>query len=134
PAYLEGRMANLRRAANEGRVAPRGGVERVVRQLDELLAQPNDIWALMKPAKDEHPTWSDGDRQALREGVTRAMTAIRTAFERYRALLRDDVLPRSRDDEHVGLKFVEGGVACYDRLIKVHTSLDLGADEIHRIG
>jgi uncharacterized protein (DUF885 family) len=29
---------------------------------------------------------------------------------------------------------VPDGLACYDRLIKVHTSLPLAADEIHRIG
>jgi uncharacterized protein (DUF885 family) len=134
PAYLDVKMANMRRAAGEGRIASRGGVERVVRQLDEMLAQPNDAWVLMKPAKDEHPGFSEPDRQALCDGVTRAVAAVRPAFERYRTLLRDEILPRSRDDEHVGLKFVPGGVACYERLIKVHTSLDLSADEIHHIG
>src|SRR5262249_5190942 len=87
-----------------------------------------------KPAHDDHAGWSESDRRALRDGVARAVADIRPAFERYRTLLRNEILPRSRDDEHVGLKFVEGGVACYERLIKVHTSLDLGADEIPRVG
>jgi uncharacterized protein (DUF885 family) len=134
PAYLDARMANMRRAAGEGRIAARGGVELVVRQLDDMLAQPSDAWVLMKPAHDEHASWSDVDRRALREGVTRAVSDMRPAFERYRKLLTQEILPRSRDDEHVGLMHVPGGAACYQRLIKVHTSLDLGAEEIHRIG
>jgi uncharacterized protein (DUF885 family) len=135
PAYLDGRMANLRRALGEGRVASRGSVERVLRQLDELLASPVEVWALMKPGRAEHAGFSEADRAALRDGVAGAVsTGIRPALERYRALLKSEILPRARDDEHVGLTHVPGGPACYGRLIKVHTSLDLSADEIHEIG
>src|SRR4029077_4785260 len=42
--------------------------------------------------------------------------------------------PRARDQAHPGLMNVPGGAACYPNLIKVHTSLDLTAEEIHRIG
>jgi uncharacterized protein (DUF885 family) len=135
PAYIDGRMVNLRRALAEGRIASRGSVERVIRQLDELLAAPAESWALMKPGRAEHAAFSDADRKALRDGVAGAVsTGIRPAFERYRALLRSEILPRARDDEHVGLLHVPGGIVCYQRLIKVHTSLELSADEIHRIG
>jgi uncharacterized protein (DUF885 family) len=135
PAYLDGRIANLRRALAEGRVATRGSVERVVRQLDEMLATPAEGWVLMDPGRAEHPAWNDSDRRALREGVAAAVSSgIRAAFERYRALLRNEILPRSRDDDHVGLVHVPRGAECYSSLIKVHTSLDLGPEEIHRIG
>jgi len=135
PAYLDGRMTNLRRALGEGRVASRGSVERVLRQLDELLATPVESWALAKPGRAEHPAFAEAERKALADGIAGAVsTGIRPAFERYRALLRAEILPRARDDEHVGLMHVPGGLACYQRLIKVHTSLELSADEIHRIG
>src|SRR5207248_1100808 len=49
-------------------------------------------------------------------------------------LLRGEILPRARDDAHPGIANVPGGAACYARLIKVHTSLELPAEEIHRIG
>jgi uncharacterized protein (DUF885 family) len=135
PAYLDGRMANLRRALAEGRVATRGSVERVVRQLDELLSTPVEAWTLMDPGRSEHPAWNDADRRLLRGGVAAAVSnGILAAFERYRALLRNEILPRSRDDDHVGLVHVPGGTECYQRLIKVHTSLGLGAEEIHGVG
>jgi len=134
-AYLDGRTANLRRARAEGRVASRGSVERVIRQLDDMLATPVDAWVLADPGRADHPGWTEGERRALREGVAEAVsTGIRPAFERYRALLGAEILPRSRDDDHVGLRNIPGGIACYERLIKVHTSLGLGAEEIHRIG
>src|SRR5204863_9692300 len=38
------------------------------------------------------------------------------------------------DEAHAGILNVAGGAACYAKLIKLHTSLDLPAAEIHRIG
>jgi uncharacterized protein (DUF885 family) len=135
PAYIDARAANLRRALGEGRVATRESVERSLRQLDELLAQPVAAWVLGEPGRAERPGWSDDDRRALREGVDEAVgEGIRPAFARYRAVVHDEVLPRARDDQHVGLAHIPGGAACYPKMIRVHTSLSLAPEEIHRIG
>jgi uncharacterized protein (DUF885 family) len=134
-AYLDGRSANLRRAAGQGRLATREAVSRVLRQLDDLLGQPASDWVLAEPGRRPHADWSDAERRALAEGVATAVEqGIRPAFERYRAVLRDEILPRARDDGRIGLLHVPGGEECYQALIRVHTSLSLGADEIHRIG
>ncbi len=133
--YLDARAGNLRRACAQGRVATREAVERVLRQLDELLAQPSAGWVMMQPARAAHPDWPEADRRALAQGVNRAVEeGIRPAFERYRSVLREQILPRARDDARVGLLHVPQGEAHYQRLIGVHTSLDLSADDIHRIG
>jgi uncharacterized protein (DUF885 family) len=133
--YLDLRSANLRRAAGQGRIATREAVSRVLRQLDDLLSQPTADWVMMEPARAPHPDWSDRDRRDLQEAVGRAVQEqIRPAFERYRAVLRDEILPRARDDRQVGLRHIPEGPACYQRLIGVHTSLTLDAEEIHRIG
>jgi uncharacterized protein (DUF885 family) len=132
---LDGRIANLRRGLAAGKVATRGSVERVLRQLDDLLASPAAEWVLAAPARAAHPDWSEGDRAALRTGLMEAVDqGIRPAFLRYRDVVRAEVLPRSRPDDAVGLGHVPDGAACYDSLIKVHTSLALPAEEIHRIG
>jgi uncharacterized protein (DUF885 family) len=134
-ADLDGRIANLRRGLAAGKVATRGSVERVLRQLDDLLATPTADWVLAAPASAQHRDWSATDRKAVSDGVTAAIEAtIRPAFARYRDVLRAEVLPRSRPDDSVGLSHVPDGVACYESLIKVHTSLALPAEEIHRIG
>ena len=134
PRDLDDRIANLRRGLAAGKVATRGTVERVVRQLDELLSAPVDGWVLAAPARADRPGWSPADVTALREGVKGAITSIRPAFHRYRHVLANEVLPRARGDAEVGIRHVPDGLACYDRLIKVHTSLALPAEEIHRIG
>jgi uncharacterized protein (DUF885 family) len=132
---LDGRIANLRRGLAAGKVATRGGVERVLRQLDDLLASPVADWVLMEPARAAHPDWPEADRAAVRAGLTQAVEQqVRPAFGRYRDFVRDEILPRSRPDDAVGLASVPDGAACYQSLIKVHTSLALSPEEIHRIG
>lgn len=132
---LDGRLANLRRGLAAGKVTTRRAVERVLRQLDELLATPTSAWVLTEPARAPHPDWSEADRAAVRDGVDAAVEkGVRPAFARYRDLLRDEILPRARPDDAVGLGQVPDGTDCYQALIQVHTSLSLSPDEIHRIG
>jgi uncharacterized protein (DUF885 family) len=126
---------NLRRGLAAGKVTTRAEVTRVIGQLDDLLAKPDADWPLTALARAAHADWPAPDREAFVAAVTGAVSQqIRPAFERYRELLRGEILPRARDDAHAGVSNVPGGAACYTRLIKVHTSLELPAAEIHRIG
>jgi uncharacterized protein (DUF885 family) len=132
---LDGRIANLRRGLAAGKVATRGAVERVIRQLDDLLARPAAEWVMAEPGRAGHPDWPAEDQAAVRDGVNQAVEGvIRPGFARYREVLRGEILPRARADEKVGLLNVPGGPDCYQRLIKVHTSLELSPSEIHQIG
>jgi uncharacterized protein (DUF885 family) len=132
---LDERIANLRRGLAGHRVATRGAVQRVMRQLDDLLARPVAEWVMADPARTPHPDWPGADQAAFQQGVTAAVEqVIRPAFARYREVLRGEILPRARPDEEVGLRHVPDGPACYQKLIKVHTSLALSPDEIHQVG
>ena len=91
-----------------------------------LLATPTQDWVLMAPARAERPDWSAEAKQQFSSSVTRAVeTSIKPAFERYRAVIRGEILPIARGDDQVGLDRISDGAACYQRLIRVHTSLEL---------
>jgi uncharacterized protein (DUF885 family) len=132
---IDQETANLRRGLDAGKVATRAEVERVLGQLDDLLGKADTDWPLRTPAIAPHPDWPVVDRAALASAVDRAIReGIRPAYARYRDFLHDQVLPRARDEAHSGISNVPDGAACYQRLIQVHTSLALPAQEIHRIG
>jgi uncharacterized protein (DUF885 family) len=134
-AAIDQESANLRQGLADGKVSTRAEVQRVLGQLDELLSKRDEEWPLSTLATAPHPDWSTGDRLAMAQTVDAAIAqGIRPALVRYRDLLRGEILPRARDDAHSGIANVPGGPSCYGRLIKVHTSLELSADEIHRIG
>ncbi|HVZ75451.1 MAG TPA: DUF885 domain-containing protein [Polyangia bacterium] len=132
---IDQESTNLRRGLALGKVSTRAEIGRVLGQLDDLLAKPDADWPLRTPATAPHADWPPAERTALTVAVDRAIAQqIRPAFARYRDLLRNELLPRARDDDHAGVSNVPGGAACYAKLIKVHTSLDLPAKEIHEIG
>jgi len=134
-AFIDQETANLRRGLAAGKVATAEEIRRVLGQLDDLLAKPDDKWPLRAPAAAPHADWPPAERLAFTRSIDAAIAgAIRPAFERYRLVLREEILPRARDDAHAGIANVPGGAACYEKLVKVHTSLDIPAAEIHRIG
>jgi uncharacterized protein (DUF885 family) len=61
-------------------------------------------------------------------------THVRPALTRYRESLATDVLPAARDDEHPGICYLPDGHSMYAKLVQLHTSTRLSADELHATG
>ena len=126
PRYLDQAGENLRRGAADGRIGVATLCTKVIDELDELLARPDTDWPLLDPAKE----WPD-----LREGLLAVIgEEIRLAFERYRAVIADEIAPRARSDDTPGLMHLPGGGEAYRLLVRAHTSLALSPEEIHEIG
>lgn len=126
PAYLDQAGENLRRGAAEGRIGVRMLCTKVLEQFDELLARPDDDWPLAEPAKD----WP-----GIRDELLRVIgEEVRPAFERYRAVIAEEIAPHARPDDRPGLMHLPGGREAYAMLARAHTSLDTPPEEVHRIG
>ncbi len=135
-AYGRSLLGGLR----EGRVAPRATLDRGLALMDRLLATPDADWPLLAPIEDARAhvdagTWSAAEHERFARDLSAAVaTDIRPAFERLRATLADELLPKARDNDHPGMGHVEGGQDGYRRLIRVHTSLGLAPQELHDLG
>ena len=115
--YIDQYLDNLRAGVRENRVAMRGAVERVIGQLQGLLAAPEEKSPFaVKPSLVP----------AIRE-------SIYPAFRKMQRYLQDEYLPKSRDKD-VGLWALPNGAEAYRFRIRLHTTTDLTAEEIHRIG
>lgn len=133
--YIDDHIANLRNGKEGGRVAIRDAVDRTLTQLDDLLATPMEEWPLLDPLADPHEDWTDEERREFRDGLTGAVRdTVQPAFQRYRDFLREEILPVARPPDRPGLMHIPGGKEAYAKMIRVHTSLDLSAEAIHRIG
>jgi uncharacterized protein (DUF885 family) len=114
-----------------GRTPARICVSRSLNQVDGYLASPveQDPFAnLAGPA-----AW-EGEAAWREELAAAVVDHLRPAFTRYRAVLADELLPVARDDEHPGLHWLPDGPELYRTLIRLHTGLELTADELHEIG
>jgi len=133
--YIVQNIANLRVGAAAGKVAVRAGVEKVIDELEDLLAKPDADWALLRPLKAEHEGWTEEERHAFKEGLTSSLKeSARPGFVRYFEFLKSEILPKARSPDRPGIMHVPGGRDAYAKLIRVHTSLDLTPEEIHRTG
>jgi uncharacterized protein (DUF885 family) len=133
--WLDEHVANLRRGLADGRVAVRTPIAKAIDVLDTALATPAEDSPLLAPARVAHEDWPAGTVESLRSGLGGAVDDdIRPAFARLRTFLAEEVLPRARSDDEPGVGHLAGGAEAYADLIHVHTSLRVGASELHRIG
>jgi len=126
PGYLDQAVADLRRGTADGRTPVATLCTKVVQQLDELLERPDAEWPLAEPARDAPEI-----RDRLLEVIGQE---IRPAFERYRAVIVDEIAPNARPDDRPGLGHIPGGAEAYRLLTRAHTSLDIVPKEVHAIG
>ncbi|HJW21934.1 MAG TPA: DUF885 domain-containing protein [Candidatus Limnocylindrales bacterium] len=133
--HVDAAIENLRRSAAEGRVAPRAPVERTLDILEHLEATPVESWKLASPAEAAHDDWPASELEAFREDVLTAVSEVAgPAFQRYRQVLRSEILPIARPNDRPGLVHIPGGLDAYRALIRVHTTLDLAPEAIHETG
>jgi uncharacterized protein (DUF885 family) len=128
---LDQAVDRFRAGLAAGRTPARICITRSLNQVDGYLASPldQDPFANLAGPAD----W-DGEA-AWREELAAAVTGhLRPAFARYRAVLADELAPVARDDEHPGLRWLDDGPELYRTLIRLHTGLDLTAEELHEIG
>jgi uncharacterized protein (DUF885 family) len=106
-------------------------VDDTVAQVDRWLASPIAEDSLLHTADPTGVADPEAWRARLREVVE---AEVRPAMARYRDVLRDNVRPEARSDEHVGLVWLADGKEAYERMVRYHTTLDLSAERIHEIG
>ena len=117
PTYIAQYLDGLRAGVREGRLATRKTVERVIGQLQQMLATPVETSAFAaKPVF-----------------VPAARDHVYPAFRTMLAYLETEYLPKARTTD-VGLWALPGGADAYRFKIRDHTTTELTAEEIHRIG
>ncbi len=125
PAYMGAYLQNLRDGLANGRIAFRVVVERVVQQLERLVAQPIDASPLYQPAAE----FADPQRNGLREAIAES---VYPAYRRMLDFLKREYLDRAR--EEAGVWSIRDGDRAYAELARRHTTTDLTPQELHDIG
>jgi uncharacterized protein (DUF885 family) len=124
-AYIDTEIDNLRDGVELGYVAPKNSVRALSEVLDAFLALPvaETPFAIAVQQQDI------GYQQQVAEVVSGALIP---AIQRYRNYLGEDYLQSARDA--LGVYSSPAGEACYRASVRYWATVDLGAEEIHRIG
>ena len=123
PAFLAASEEVAREGIDAGITTPRVLAERVVAQLERLLALAPEDSPLLAPAGEDH-----AGRDRILE-VNREI--VGPAYERFLDAMRD-YLPHAT--ETIGLSALPGGPSLYEAEILAWTTLPLDAVDVHALG
>ena len=133
PPIIDRAIIRMRQGMASGVVQPKLVMRNVVEQLDAMLAEGVENSSFYRPVRAFSADVPAGDQSRLRQAYAQAIgTGIRPALQRLRSFVADEYLDAAR--ESVGLGQMPGGDRLYQYLVKVNTTTDLSADQIHRIG
>ncbi|MCB1029736.1 MAG: DUF885 domain-containing protein [Acidimicrobiales bacterium] len=121
----------FRAGLKAGRTPARTCIDRSINQIDGYLASPIESDPFVNLTG---PSGWDGEQQWRDELRSAVEQDLRPAYQRYRAVLSDELAPVARDDDHAGLCWIDGGIELYKSLIRMHTGLDIDPQVLHDIG
>ncbi len=130
---FEQAVHRLRQGIARNRTPPLVAVEKVIGQCDAYLATPLDADPFVAPqaspdfTADQEAAWRDRLRQVVSD-------VVRPGYSHYRTALVDEVAPKARPPERSGVIWLTDGDEVYRGAIERHTSLDMAALDIHRVG
>ena len=125
PAYVDTEVANLKEGVELGYTAAANSVRAVLVLLDSFLALPVAETPFAIAARDQDIGYQ--------EKVAHVVGAdIMPAIARYRDYLRNEYAAAARPA--IGVDANPDGKACYRATVRYWATVDLGAEEIHRIG
>ena len=126
PAYIDQEIESLQTGLLAGYSAPKTVVQRVIEQVDGLLAIEIVESPFYSPA-------SRDDNKAFAT-ATQALVAeeIYPALQRYRDYLAGEYLKQARSELSVTAN--PDGLACYEASIRAYSTLDRSGEEVYELG
>ncbi len=128
--YFRDVVANLREGLRRGLVAPKGNVERVIRQIEEELAVPVEASPFVATVL-EGLEKSPGDAWKARL-LAAVQQSVYGGLKAYHDFLKTELLPHAR--EAVGVGALSIGRACYAAEIESATGLKLDPEDVFKQG
>ena len=124
---------NMEQGAARGYLLPRALAVKLLNQLETFAAEPLEEHLFYSPVEMMPDTFATNDRERL-QGAFRGMVGQRIIplFTDLSTYVRDEYLPQSRETS--GIDAIPQGEEYYNYLIKLYTTTDMTADEIHELG
>jgi uncharacterized protein (DUF885 family) len=131
--WIDQAITNMRIGVKKGVTQPRPLVEKVLPQLDAMLADKPEDSLFYKPVMDFPEAIGPEDRTRLEAAYRKSITEkIVPAYRRLRDYMRDEYLPKSRTT--VSYSAIPDGERCYALNVKDRTTTNLTPAQIHDIG
>ncbi|GJM10680.1 MAG: hypothetical protein DHS20C11_29560 [Lysobacteraceae bacterium] len=126
PKYIDQEIAYLRQGLAAGYSAPKAVVQRVIDQVDGLLALEIEQSPFYSPAaRDDDEAFASATGSLVAD-------QINPAFQRYRDYLAGPYMAEAR--ETLSVTANPDGLACYEASLRGYTTLDRSGKEVYELG
>lgn len=133
PALFNQAIENMRAGMAAGVVQPRALMEKVLPQLDAVIAANAEDTLFWGPVRNFPEDFSEQDRQRLSAEYKRMIELrILPAYRALRGFIATEYLPACRDTD--GLGALPDGAAWYAQSIAQATTLSRDAGDLHALG
>ena len=133
PAIFDTAIANMREGMKAGVVQPKVLMQKVLPQLDKVIAAKVEDSMFWGPIKNMPADFPEADRTRLTEAYRKMVgEQITPSYQRLRAFIADEYMPATRDT--VALSALPNGEAWYAYNVKNSTTTEKTPAEIHQIG
>jgi uncharacterized protein (DUF885 family) len=133
PAVFDQAIANMREAVPKNIVQPRVLMEKVIPQLDANIVDDPEKSIFWGPIAKLPKEFSAADRERLTAAFrTLITTQLNPAYQRLRAYIANEYLPKTRDT--FGMGALPDGAAWYAHKVHDNTTRSLSPAQVHQIG
>ena len=132
-AFLDTCISNMEEGISKDVVLPKTIVLKMIPQLQEFISTPINEHLFTSPIRNFPEGFSDSDKTKIeKEYQTFVSEQLIPKYKKLDLFLKKTYLPVSRETS--GLSALPNGKETYDYLIKLHTTTNMTADEIHELG
>ena len=131
--WLHSAEAKMREGMKEGNVLPKSLIVKVLPQLESSTVTNLDEHLFFSPIKNMPDDFSEEDKQMLTEAYTEKLNAkIIPAYKSLYDFMSSEYMEAGRETS--GIDAIPNGEAFYSYMIKLFTTTNMTADEIHELG
>lgn len=132
--FIETAIKKMEEGMAKGVVLPKALTQKMIPQLQEFITSDIKMHLFNKPIlvlPDDK--FSTADRERLRNAYSQLISEkLIPAYARLNNFLEDTYLPASRESSGIG--DLPNGKEAYEYLIRLHTTTNMTAEEIHELG
>ena len=131
--FLDTSIAMMKEGISKKIVLPAVLTQKTIDQLEEFIVKPTTEHLFYKPIKSLPDEISPVQRDRLAEKYKEMISKkLRPKYKELKKFLVEEYLPNSRSTS--GFVDLPHGKETYEYLIRLHTTLNLSADQIHELG
>lgn len=133
--FLETAIERMDEGIEKGYVWPKILTERMIGQLQPLINDPLEEHLFYQPIVNMPDSISETDRQRLTDAYASMIeNELKPTYRELQNYFENTYMPAGPETDESGIGSMPGGQELYQYMIRINTSTDLNADEIHQIG